>query len=182
MTAKDKILKHRRHRKTSMRDAAVGMETFILRWGRPLARMDQRVAQGSVRGMLEDRSPGDRTSSRRRSVDGGRTSHEAGRRGERPKGKCQQEPTSPCTGLRGMCLLDLSFPSRRPLPRRDFWLIHSFIHSIIYSSFRQLSTCYTVRFLVPTSVRISLLFVACSLLVACTCLPVHCLSEAFRKW
>ena len=181
MTAKDKILKHRRHRKTSMRDAAVGVETFILGWGRPLARMDQRVAQGSVRGMLEDRRPGDGTSSRRRSVDGGRTSHEAGRRGERPKENANKNlPLH--VQVSGGCLLDLSFPSRRPLPRRDFWLIHSFVHSIIYSSFRQLSTCYTVRFLVPTSVRISLLFVACSLLVACTCLPVHCLSEAFRKW
>ena len=128
MTAKDKILKHRRHRKTSMRDAAVGVETFILRWGRPLARMDQRVAQGSVRGMLEDRRPGDGTSSRRRSVDGGRTSHEAGRRGGRPKGKCQQEPTSPCTGLRGMSSRPIS-PKQEAITSTGF-LAYSFVHSL----------------------------------------------------
>jgi len=45
--------------------------------GRPIARMDQRGTQESVRGILEDRKPGFRTSSRRRSVAGGRWTRQA---------------------------------------------------------------------------------------------------------
>ena len=114
---------------------------------------------------MEVRRPGTRTSSRRRSVDGGRWTvdggrarHEAGHHGERPTGDSQQQaehiPLHEQTSVRG--LLDLSLISRRPLPQRIFLLIHSFVHSIIYSSVRQLSTCYTVRFLSPTDVRIIL--------------------------
>jgi len=80
-------------------------------------------------------------------VDAGRAGHEAGHHGERPKGDSQQRaeyiPLHEQTSVRG--LLDLSLISRRPLPQRDFLLIHSFNHlfsrpSTFYMLYGQVSS------------------------------------------
>ena len=155
MTAKDKIRKHRRQRKTSMRDAAVWVEMGKIcspsgpTWDPRIGKRDI----GRPKTRCSDVSK--KTIGGRWTVDGGRARHETGHHGERPKGDSQQEaeniPLQEQISRRG--LLFLSLLSRRPLPQRDFLLIYLFIHSIIYSSVRQLSACCTVMFLFSTGVR-----------------------------
>jgi len=167
VTAKNKIRKHRRQRKTSMRDEAVWVEMGKTcspngpTWDPMIGRRDLGRPKTRCSDVFKKTFGGRWSVDRGRwTVDGGRARHKAGHHGKRPKGDSQQEaeyiPLHEQISGRG--LLVLSLLSRRPLPQRNFILIHLFIHSMVYSSVRQLSTCYVyiVRFIFPIYVRIIL--------------------------